>query len=151
MTLAPRLKPIKVTGRRPWGRRTRVSGRAPRWFYRTPAPKGAALAHSSGPAMNAMKVHMLLPPPELRWPSQESQGPRHAGAHLTPESAASTAHRQPLAGLILFHLKPSSSPISSAPGEGLICLVANDCREVGPFWSREQRGKVPQMRREKAE
>lgn len=52
------------------------------------------------------------------------------------EKTSSKADRQPLAGLISFHLKPLSSHHLFVPQEtGRIFLVANHCSEVGPSWN----------------
>ena len=59
MTLAPRLKPIRVTGRRPWGRRdTGVHSSS-----RKAALMTAALAHLSAAALHFMHGGCAVPDP----------------------------------------------------------------------------------------
>lgn len=138
MTLAPRLKPIRVTGRRPWGRRdTGVHSGS-----RKAALTTAALAHLSAEALHVMHRGCAVPDPGLGCLHQERRLRRRAPAC---EPASSKADRQCFTGFIPLYLKPS--PSLSFP---VYLHAANDRSEGGPFWSWERGREVPPDAMEKA-
>lgn len=111
---------------------------------RISALKRVAPAHSSGPAVNLMNDACASPATALPASSDGSirrvRALIHTGVGCLqgPQAAPGWVHS--LSSPTIIQL-PSLLP----PETGLIYLVTNDCREVGPFWSRERRWKVPQM------
>ena len=134
MTLAPRLKPMRVTGRRPCGRRdTGVHGGS-----RQAALTTAARAHLSAAALHFMRRGCAVPEPGLGRLHQERRLRRRAPAC---EPASSKADRHCFTGFIPLYLKPL--PSLSFP---VYLRATNDRSEGGPFWSWEGGGRYPQMR-----